>query len=1691
LDGGNDNDSIMGGAGDATLLGGSGDDSLYGGGGNDSLDGGTGTNTAYYDGPRSHYTITLFNDFGDADPSNDIYKIVDNFADTGGALGDTDLLVHINDAFFRGDSTDVVLTPGNVGTTYDANTASDTFIGDANDNTHNDTWPTNPGKFEGFGGDDCMVGNAGNDELRGDAGNDTLFGDSTDPSSTISGNDTLNGGDGIDSMIGGPGDDLYYVSQTGDSVVEALNGGNDTVLSEATSYTLPGNVEDLVFTGIAPSATTGFTGSGNDLANHITGGDTISDNNSGTYGGNDTLEGFGGDDTLDGLSGNDSLEGDSGSGNDVLNGGTGNDTLLGGAGNDTLDGGDGTDTAVFSHAWINYTISGTGPFSISDNSVIAPDGTDSVSNVENFQFANGTFAASAIANDAPTNIGLSGSSIAENTTNGTVVGSLSSIDPDAPLGDTAVYSLVDNAGGRFGISGTDLYVANGSLLDYETATSHSITVRVTDAHGATFDKVLSIGVTDVNDNAPVFVSGTTATEAENTTPAHVVYDANATDADGTAANNTIAYSLSSSGDSALFSIDGQTGEVRFLASPDFEAPADANHDNVYDIVVHANDGVHDVTQNVAVTVTDVTEILIPPVFTSGTTASEAENSAATNVVYTASATDTNPLTYSLSSGGDNALFSINATTGEVRFLASPDYENPSDAGNNNVYDIVVHANDSVNDVTQNVAISVTDVNDNAPVFLSGTTASEAENTAATHVVYDANATDADGTAANNTIVYSLSSGGDNALFSINAATGEVRFLASPDFETPADANHDNVYDIVVHANDGVHNVTQNVAVTVTDVNENVSPPVFTSGTTASETENTAATNVVYAASATDANPLTYSLSSGGDNTLFSIDAATGEVRFLASPNYENPSDAGHNNVYDIVVHANDGVNDVTQNVAISVTDVNEFAVSTPVDSNATANAVNENVANGTLVGITAHASDADGTTNTVTYSLTNDAAGRFAIDANTGVVTVAGAIDRETSGPSLGITVHAASADGSSSDQTFTIAINDLNDNAPVFDSGATATTAENIATSTVVYDANAHDDDATAANNTIAFSLSAGGDNDLFTIDSATGAVRFKVSPDYENPADADANNVYNVVVHASDGVTDTTKAVAISVTDAVDVITGDGGDNSLTGQSGADSIIGFGGNDTLNGLTGADTMVGGLGNDTYYVDNASDVVTENATEGTDTVDTTLGVYVLGSTNGSANVENVTFIGAGAFQGYGTAADNSMVGGSGDDSLVAYAGNDTLDGGAGADTMYGGIGNDIYFVDNANDSVVEYFGEGTDTVLTALGSFTLAANVENMTFTDGTNHSGTGNTSDNYLIGNSGADTLLGLSGNDTLDGGAGADSMAGGVGNDTYYVDAADTVSENTNEGTDTIITTLGSYTLGSNLENLTFTDSADHTGSGNGLSNILTGGAGNDTLTDDVGSDVLNGGDGNDSLSSGAGADIVNGGTGNDTLDGGDGADNLSGNDGNDSIIGGAANDILNGGAGNDTMVGGVGNDNYYVDNASDVVIENGGEGTDAVYSSAATYTLADNVENLALQAGATPGPTSGTGNSAANIIIVQNTSGASASGAGGNDTITGGSGADTIDGGAGADSMTGGTGADVFVFHKGEADQDKVADFSHAASDQLQFVGYSAGSTLTHASGADWLITDGITHTTETIHLTNNPASLIAGDDYVFF
>lgn len=206
--------------------------------------------------------------------------------------------------------------------------------------------------------------------------------------------------------------------------------------------------------------------------------------------------------------------------------------------------------------------------------------------------------------------------------------------------------------------------------------------------------------------------------------------------------------------------------------------------------------------------------------------------------------------------------------------------------------------------------------------------------------------------------------------------------------------------------------------------------------------------------------------------------------------------------------------------------------------------------------------------------------------------------------------------------------------------------------------------------------------------------------------------------------------------------------------------------------------------------------------------------------------------------------------------AVVGTAGPDTLAGVPGATYLLGGAGDDTYSIGVAGNVVVEAAGGGADTVRTTLPSYTLGANLENLTYVGPVGAIFTG-------VGNALANTITGASGADVLDGGAnasGVDTLVGGFGGDTYIVrNLGDIVVEAGGAGTDTVKAVVNSYTLGLNVENLTFIGAGAFTGAGNGQANVITGGAGADSLSGGGGADTLIGGGGADTLAGGAGADV----------------------------------------------------------------------------------------------------------------------------------------------------------------------------------------------------------------------------------------
>jgi Ca2+-binding RTX toxin-like protein len=519
-------------------------------------------------------------------------------------------------------------------------------------------------------------------------------------------------------------------------------------------------------------------------------------------------------------------------------------------------------------------------------------------------------------------------------------------------------------------------------------------------------------------------------------------------------------------------------------------------------------------------------------------------------------------------------------------------------------------------------------------------------------------------------------------------------------------------------------------------------------------------------------------------------------------------------------------------------------------------------------------------------------------------------------------------------------------------------------------------------------------------------------------------------------------------------DTLEGGDGNDRLDGNANNDSLAGNAGSDTLDGGAGNDSMDGGVGNDQYFVDSASDV-TKDTGPGTD-IDTVKSTLV--STTIDSSIENLTLLDT-AVSGTGNASNNVLTG----DDLA-----NTLNGAGGDDTMQGGKGNDTYIVDSLGDQVIETLsaaaGGGTDLVQSSV-SFTLGANVDNLTLTadktaDGTGNDIknviTGNDADNLLRGFGDHDTLSGGLGDDTLDGGTGNDRMLGGDGDDLFIVDSVlDTVVENNSQGIDKVQSSV-SFVLGVTVEDLTLTGILDINGTGSSFTNHIVGNSGKNILdgkTNDLnlGGDTLDGGGNDDTyIVHNKGDQVIEAvDSGHDTIQSfitfslaanvedlvltGTAAINGTGNELANKLTGDAAANKLDGGLGDDTMIGGLGDDGYVIDSAKDVITELKNGGNDEVFFTGTGQTLVKLYTEIEHYNFSLLDPAAlavnFTGTTVANRItgttfddtLSGGTGDDTLNGGDGKDSLNGGIGNDRLDGGAGDDTMDGGAGKDTYVIN----------------------------------------------------------------------
>jgi Ca2+-binding RTX toxin-like protein len=775
------------------------------------------------------------------------------------------------------------------------------------------------------------------------------------------------------------------------------------------------------------------------------------------------------------------------------------------------------------------------------------------------------------------------------------------------------------------------------------------------------------------------------------------------------AGNTVTYTLDDDADGA-FVIDSGTGVITTARELDREG-ADGNAPTITVRATSSDDSF--TTEDFSITINDVSDTDVSATTDADTDANAVDEGAATNttVGITAVATDADvgeTVSFSLDDDAGGA-FQINASTGVVTVVNGALVDREAGA----TVSITIRSTSIDSSfTTQSFSIAVGDVDEfdvSTPVDTDGTTGGGMTENAVAGVAVGITVSASDADATTNAVSYSLVDD-DGGRFGIDATTGAV-LVGS----TNTSRGEGAARSITVRATsaDGSF-ADETFSINVSEVDEfDVSNPVDTDGATGGNIAENAASGLAVGiiASATDADATTNSVSYSlvdNDGGRFGIDTTTGEVTVGAT---NTSREDGPTRSITVRGTSADG-SFADETFTITVADVDEFDVATPVDvDGAVGGSITENAVSGVSVGITASASDADATTNAVTYSLVDDDGGRFGIDGTTGAVLVGVTNTSREDGAVRSITVRATSADGSFADETFSIAVGDVDEfdvSTPVDTDGA-ANVVVDTPVAGVSTGVTAFASDADATNIAVTYALLAGGSD--FNIDAITGEVTVGATFDINGGS----TRVVTVQATSADGSTAETDFF-IDYNGEITTFTGTSGRDTINGTASRDAIYGLAGGDTLNGLggddlihggddndkidggIGDDEMTGGLGNDTFYIDSLGDTVEEDVAGGVrDIVHSEISLALLFD-----NVEDLYLDGTANISGTGNDLANKLTGNSGDnvldgglgtDNLFGLGGNDMLLGGDGVDQLNGGDGNDTLSGGLARDTLTGGLG--------------------------------------------------------------------------------------------------------------------------------------------------------------------------------------------------------------------------------------------------------------------------------------------------------------------------------------------------------------------------------------------------------------
>ncbi|WP_120497634.1 cadherin repeat domain-containing protein [Kiloniella sp. EL199] len=491
-----------------------------------------------------------------------------------------------------------------------------------------------------------------------------------------------------------------------------------------------------------------------------------------------------------------------------------------------------------------------------------------------------TFNLQSAVDKVPTDIALSGNSVSESAGIGTVVGTLSATDADS---SSFSYSIVSDPDSKFTIDGNELKLAAG--VDAESATSHSVTVEVTDGAGNSYQETFSIGVSDVDDTAATDIALNSTSVSESAGIGTVVGTLSATDAD----SSSFSYSIVSDPDSK-FTIDGN--ELKLAAGVDAESATS------HSVTVEVTDGAGNSYQETfSIGVSDVDDTAATDIALNSTSVSESAGIG--TVVGTLSATDADSSSFSYSIVSDpDSKFTIDGN--ELKLAAGVDAESATS------HSVTVEVTDGAgNSYQETFSIGVSDVDDTAATDIALSSTSVSESAGIGTVVGTLSATDAD----SSSFSYSIVSDPDSK-FTIDG--NELKLAAGVDAESATS------HSVTVEVTDGAGNSYQETfSIGVSDVDDTAATDIALSSTSVSESAGIG--TVVGTLSATDADSSSFSYSIVSDpDSKFTIDG--NELKLAAGVDYEQT------NSHSVTVEVTDGAgNSYQETFSIGVSDVNDTA----------------------------------------------------------------------------------------------------------------------------------------------------------------------------------------------------------------------------------------------------------------------------------------------------------------------------------------------------------------------------------------------------------------------------------------------------------------------------------------------------------------------------------------------------------------------------------------------------------------------------------------------------------------------------------------------------------------------------------------------------------------------------------------------